>query len=374
VKAQDIYTILFPKNYYLSTPETELKNQGNDITRDAQAAMKDTYKLLGEHFELPDLVTNNNNSDWSHNMDGGVSTYWFHSDHLGSSSYITDKKGNVTQHMEYLPFGETLVEEHLNSNNTPYKFNGKELDDETGNYYYGARYYDPKFSFWLSVDPLADIPENVSFSPYIYVWNNPLRNIDPDGRTAEDVIISGSKPFVEDTLAEMQKLTNNVLDVDENGKVYIVDSGCKNDLPIGTDLLDKLITDDRLELVVEEQLEGKSNMTKFGWAKGYSVLNDDGSAGTGDATINILFNPNKMTGGCTVGGDNCRPAYVGLAHEFKHAMNAYMGVIDGSSSGIWDPDHAKGSRFSSMLTQEEVNVRRFENLIRTEHHQPLRKI
>jgi RHS repeat-associated protein len=155
--------------------------------------MEKTYILIGEHFELPDPVTNNNNSDWSHNMDGGVSTYWFHSDHLGSSSYITDKKGNVSQHMEYLPFGETLVEEHLNSNNAPYKFNGKELDDETGNYYYGARYYDPKFSFWLSVDPLAE--EYPDFSSYSYALNNPLRYTDPTGMY---IVGTDGKPVTRD--------------------------------------------------------------------------------------------------------------------------------------------------------------------------------
>jgi RHS repeat-associated protein len=37
-----------------------------------------------------------------------------------------------------------------------YKFNGKELDEETGLYYYGARYYDPRISIWLSVHPLAE--------------------------------------------------------------------------------------------------------------------------------------------------------------------------------------------------------------------------
>jgi hypothetical protein len=59
-----------------------------------------------------------------------LNIYYFHPDHLGSSSYITNAAGVVTQHMEYLPFGETLVDEHLNSNNSPFKFNGKEFDDE----------------------------------------------------------------------------------------------------------------------------------------------------------------------------------------------------------------------------------------------------
>jgi RHS repeat-associated protein len=103
---------------------------------------------------------------------------------LGSSNYITNLAGEVSQHLEYLPFGETLVDEHLNSHNTPFKFNGKELDDETGNYYYGARYYNPKWSIWLSVDPLAE--ETPDWTPYRYAFNNPLRFTDPDGMFEND--------------------------------------------------------------------------------------------------------------------------------------------------------------------------------------------
>ncbi|MFN5774554.1 RHS repeat domain-containing protein [Flavobacterium sp.] len=63
--------------------------------------------------------------------------------------------------------------------NSPYKFNGKELDEETGLYYYGARYYDPKVSIWLSVDPLAEKFPN--HSPYNFCFNNPINFIDPFG-------------------------------------------------------------------------------------------------------------------------------------------------------------------------------------------------
>src|SRR5699024_10060048 len=109
--------------------------------------------------------------------------YWYHPDHLGSSSYITNTSGEISQHMEYLPFGETLVEEHLNSYNSPFKFNGKEYDAETGNYYYHSRYYDPKWSLFLGVDEhYFNYP---SFSPYAYTFQNPVKYTDPTGMTAE---------------------------------------------------------------------------------------------------------------------------------------------------------------------------------------------
>ncbi len=86
-------------------------------------------------------------------------------------------QGMVTQHTEYLPFGELLVDEHQNSYNTPYKFNGKELDAETGNYYMAARYYNPKWSVWLNVDPKAE--QFPSFSSYNYTLKNPTRHNRP---------------------------------------------------------------------------------------------------------------------------------------------------------------------------------------------------
>src|SRR5690554_2680514 len=84
--------------------------------------------------------------------------------------------------MEYLPFGETLVDEHTNSYNSPFKYNGKEFDEETGNYFYGARYYDPRLSIFISPDPSAE--KYPSWTPYHYVHQNPIKYIDPDGRDA----------------------------------------------------------------------------------------------------------------------------------------------------------------------------------------------
>jgi len=109
----------------------------------------------------------------------GFGAYWYHPDHLGSSSYITNLNGEISQHMEYLPFGETLVEEHLNSNNSPFKFNAKEMDAETGNYYYGARYYSPRYNLMLSVDPMST--NAPGWTPYRFAFHNPITFIDPDG-------------------------------------------------------------------------------------------------------------------------------------------------------------------------------------------------
>ena len=105
--------------------------------------------------------------------------FFYHTDHLGSTSYITDAKANVAQFDAYLPYGELLVDEHSSTEKMPYKFNGKELDEETGLYYYGARYMSPKTSLWYGVDPLTE--EYPSIGVYTYCADNPIRNIDSDG-------------------------------------------------------------------------------------------------------------------------------------------------------------------------------------------------
>ena len=107
-------------------------------------------------------------------------TFYYHSDHLGSTAYITDQQANVTQYDAYLPYGELLVDEHSSSADLPYKFNGKELDEETGLYYYGARYMNPLTSMWYGVDPLTE--QYVNIGAYIYCHGNPIRLIDPDGQ------------------------------------------------------------------------------------------------------------------------------------------------------------------------------------------------
>lgn len=105
--------------------------------------------------------------------------YYLHGDHLGTASFVTDETSESTQFFLNLPFGETMYEQQSGVYDNPYKFNAKELDQETGLYYYGARYYNPKFSIWYGVDPLAE--KYPSWSPYAYSGNNPINYIDPDG-------------------------------------------------------------------------------------------------------------------------------------------------------------------------------------------------
>ena len=128
--------------------------------------------------------------------------YYYHPDHLGSAQLITDYEGNEYQRIEYTPYGELWVEKKTANEKDmrylPYKFTAKEQDEETGLYYYGARYLDAKYSRWLSADPavgeyIPQIDADISKLPaggvydfinlnlYHYAGNNPIKYIDPDG-------------------------------------------------------------------------------------------------------------------------------------------------------------------------------------------------
>jgi RHS repeat-associated protein len=127
--------------------------------------------------------------------------YWYHSDHLGSAQLTTTRSGELHERIEYTPYGEIWVEHRYDpaEGSLPYRFTGKELDEETGYYYYGARYLDPKTSRWISTDPavgeyipparqgggglpgMGGVFNLVNLHVYHYAGNNPVKYIDPDG-------------------------------------------------------------------------------------------------------------------------------------------------------------------------------------------------
>ena len=117
--------------------------------------------------------------DFVDHNDAESEMYFSHTDHLGSSSFITDAGGEAVQHLQYLPFGESFISQKVSSYDVRYKFTGKERDAETGYDYFGARYYSSELSVWLSVDPLADLRYWVS--PYNYCQNDPINLMDPTG-------------------------------------------------------------------------------------------------------------------------------------------------------------------------------------------------
>jgi len=186
------------------------------------------YVLSQEYVESNHVFVGNTRiaSVVKHKDETKPATYYYASDHLGSSSVLTTSTGGYHERIEYLPYGETWFEDTVNSNGytTPYKFTGKELDKETGLYYFGARYYDARISRWISTDPalqegkyfpkpndydtehdfywylqqdgsrklvgLGGVFNAVNTDVYHYAGNNPVKLVDPDGNDVIGFVIN----------------------------------------------------------------------------------------------------------------------------------------------------------------------------------------
>jgi len=166
-----------------------VKPPPKNITTKISSSLAGSVVNLGNVTLDPELQTLQNLYSASEN-EPELERYFYHMDHIGSSSWITDAGGDANQHLQpacrrgrYLPFGESFISQRVSSYDVRYKFTGKERDSETGFDYFGARYYDSDLSVWLSVDPMASTPIAIgaSMSAYMNVAGNPVMLVDPNG-------------------------------------------------------------------------------------------------------------------------------------------------------------------------------------------------
>jgi RHS repeat-associated protein len=162
------------------------------------------------------------------------STSYLTTDALGSTRVVTDANGMVAARYDYHPYGEAIysfggrdnvLENGIHTYGSDanalarQKFTQKERDTETGLDYFGARYYSSAAGRFTSVDPGPQTPSDPqSFNRYIYVQNNPLKFIDPNG---EKLILLGDD--ADEIVAILEKATGLDLDRDKTtGEVTIV--------------------------------------------------------------------------------------------------------------------------------------------------------
>ena len=133
--------------------------------------------------------------------------YWYHPDYVSNVDLVTDVNGEAYELFLYNAWGESLHHWTSNSSNSwssPYRFNSKELDPETGMHYYGARYHHPKLSVWMSVDPLV----HKTLESYQYTGNNPIMMIDPNGLTDFINSATGEVATINDGMNQTVEVTS----------------------------------------------------------------------------------------------------------------------------------------------------------------------
>ena len=115
---------------------------------------------------------------------------YIYPDHLGSSTRMADVDGNQIKALWYMPFGGTAREQGDAA--VRYRYTGKEKDD-SGLYYYGARFYDEALGRFLAADSiLPDVYDPQQLNRFAYVRNNPIKLVDPDGHFAIAVAALGA--------------------------------------------------------------------------------------------------------------------------------------------------------------------------------------
>ena len=220
-----------------------------------------TQYLLGGSLVMKDGLTDRYLFDGGYAKASAVNPtaysfefHYYNRDHLGNIREVVDSAGVVEQVTNYYPFGTPYTQSAavMNANMQPYKFNGKELDDETGLYYYGARYYDPKLSVWYSTDRYT---EKYPFaSPYNYALNNPMKYVDLHGDTINWALNYSSymTKFKVNKLREQSIVFNTLYKIlDSSPTMY------------------NLSADDK---IVQEAFKGQSNWI-YNNAKGYAYGN-----------------------------------------------------------------------------------------------------
>ena len=241
----------------------------------------------------------------------------YHVDHLGSTSLVTDIDGEITQHVAYIPYGEVFVEQRNGSWNTPYLFNAKELDEETGLYYYGARYLDPTHAAWLSVDPLFE--KYVGMSPYNYCMGNPVGLVDVDGMGFTDA--SEGMAQQEEKYAE-KRIDENWTKLEQRGERNFFISKIKNNR-----LKDEIV---RYTLALEEIQEMRESDMIFDFKtyrkKDYEDIDKLGNTYTRGSRGYISYDPDKNV--CTIHVNEEGGLCLGdFAHELKHGYQFLVGRL-----------------------------------------------
>jgi len=164
------------------------KNYVNGVLNNTVYSPTDEYetkKKADGTTENTTYYTANNEVVAKKNPDGSINYY--HNDHLGSNSVLTNQSGAVVEKTTYEPYGEVKT----GGTKSKFQYTGQEKDLETGLNYYDARYYDPHIQRFVQPDSLLpDAYDPQQLNRYAYARNNPIRYNDPSGHCIGPIAIA----------------------------------------------------------------------------------------------------------------------------------------------------------------------------------------
>ena len=185
---------------------------------------------------------------------------------------VTQTKTRVVSSQDYYPFGGTFNSFTRNySEPQRFKYNGKELEEETGWSDFGARQYDRWSGRWMGMDPLGDLRNWVS--PYNFVQNNPINRVDPDGALDREIrsltVINrveridgdGKRPVPSDDITAKKDGTIEIVKTDDNFDRFFVENNDQSTTQVAQ--LDKVTAADGKTTLVRFPESG-NGFTRYG--------------------------------------------------------------------------------------------------------------
>ena len=291
-------------------------------------------------------------------MDGGFITaadmryHFFVTDHLGNVRVVVNDVGVVEQVNQFYPYGEaTDMGQALPASvDNPYKWSGKEWDEDQGAYDFGARMYSATDARWTTMDPLSE--KYYHISPYAYCAGNPVNLVDPDG-TSIWIYSQEDQTYIQYLNGELYDRSGEKY-TGSDGLVWLV---CENINKL-YELNDSKISD------VLSTLEHSELKHTFVFNNAYS----DGVCARGEcgeslandgkpveSWIKLSLTPRKT--------DDVQSSFITtIGHELRHAYDFDQGLMEGIRPWSGHPSD----------NPSEVRAVNFENRIRYRTKKPLR--